>query len=316
MENMQEEIIPHVPVLMLLGAGLGIDAVSVIAMSAGAAMIGSAFGPINPFQAGIAMKLAQLPTSTALTMRIVMLLVALALWIAWTMRHASRARVAMPLVEQTADVTLARKDVVILMIAVAPILAYVYGSLALGWGLNELTGAFVIAGVVAGIYGGLGAQGMTTAYLEGMQSMVPAAMVISMARTISLVLADGHVIDTMLQSIATSLGHATPAVAALLMIPAHAVIHVVVPSVSGQAVLTMPLLVPLSDLLGLARLVTVFAYQMGAGLCELVTPTNGALMAILLAAGVPLQKWIRFALVGIVLVLVVGIAGMLVTLRG
>jgi uncharacterized ion transporter superfamily protein YfcC len=94
-------------------------------------------------------------------------------------------------------------------------------------------------------------------------------------------------------------------------VPVHGALHLVVPSVSGQAVLTMPVLVPLSDLLSISRQVTVLAYQAGAGLSELLWPTNGALMAILLAAGVPYGKWIRFAIVGVGLMLVVGVAGML-----
>ena len=93
LENMQEEIIPLVPVLLLLGGRLGIDAVAVVGMSAGAAMIGSAFGPTNPFQAGIAMRLAELPPFAGAGLRVVMLVVATAVWIAWTMRHASRVRV-------------------------------------------------------------------------------------------------------------------------------------------------------------------------------------------------------------------------------
>ena len=80
------------------------------------------------------------------------------------------------------------------------------------------------------------------------------------------------------------------------MMAAHAVIHVPVPSTSSQAVLTLPLLVPLSDLIGLSRQVTVLAYQYGAGLCELLTPTNGALMAMLVAAGVRYEEWLSFAL--------------------
>jgi uncharacterized ion transporter superfamily protein YfcC len=123
------------------------------------------------------------------------------------------------------------------------------------------------------------------------------------------------VIDTMLQAFANPLGHASAVGAALMMIPAQAVIHVAVPSVSGQAVLTMPVFVPLSDLLGVSRQVTVLAYQMGAGLCELLTPTNGALMAVLLAAGVPFQKWVRFALVGSGITLVVGIVGIFIGMR-
>lgn len=79
------------------------------------------------------------------------------------------------------------------------------------------------------------------------------------------------------------------------MMVVHALVHLPVPSTSGQAVLTMPLLVPLSDLIGLPRQVTVLAYQYGAGLCELVTPTNGALMAMLAASGVRYEDWLRFA---------------------
>jgi uncharacterized ion transporter superfamily protein YfcC len=148
-----------------------------------------------------------------------------------------------------------------------------------------------------------------------MQSLLPAAMLIGVARSISLVLADGHVIDTILQALATPLGHAPAVAAALLMIPAQGIIHVFVPSVSGQAVLTMPVFVPLSDLLAISRQVTVLAFQMGAGLAELLTPTNGALMALLLAAGVPYQKWVRFAIGGVGIVLVVGVAGMFAAMR-
>ena len=91
LENMQEEIIPLVPALLLLGQRLGVDAVSVVAMSAGAAFIGSAFGPTNPFQAGIAMKLAQLPPMSAAPLRWTTFAAALTLWVAWTMWYAARS---------------------------------------------------------------------------------------------------------------------------------------------------------------------------------------------------------------------------------
>ena len=313
LENMQEEIIPLVPALLLLGGGLGVDAVSVVAMSTGAAAIGSAFGPTNPFQAGIAMKLAQLPPMSAAPLRWTMFAAALALWVGWTMWHAARNRGAGRTEDRrakTGDDSVAPKDLMIFLIAIAPIAAYVYGSVALGWGFNELSGGFLIAGCVAGLLGGLGAGGTTTAYLEGMQAMLPAAMLIGVARTLSLVLTDGHVTDTILNGLAAPLSRAPAAFASMLMIPFHSIVHVAVPSVSGQAVLTMPILVPLSDLLGISRQVTVLAYQTGAGLTELLTPTNGGLMAVLLAAGVPYSRWIRFAVIGVLLALSVGVVGM------
>ncbi|HKW91023.1 MAG TPA: AbgT family transporter, partial [Methylomirabilota bacterium] len=89
--------------------------------------------------------------------------------------------------------------------------------------------------------------------------------------------------------------HLPLTLAALGMIVVHALVHIPVPSPSGHAVLTLPILVPLADLLGLSRQVTVLAYQYGGGLCELFTPTNGALMAILAAAQVRYEEWLRFA---------------------
>jgi uncharacterized ion transporter superfamily protein YfcC len=93
------------------------------------------------------------------------------------------------------------------------------------------------------------------------------------------------------------------------MMAVHTLVHFPVPSTSGQAVLTLPLLVPLSDLIGLSRQVTVLAYQYGAGLCEIITPTNGALMAMLAAAGVPYEEWLRFAMPLFALLLGLGALG-------
>jgi len=316
LENMQEEIIPLVPVLLILGRGLGVDAVTAVAMSAGAAMIGSAFGPTNPFQAGIAMKLAQLSPLSGGGVRLAMFIASFVLWVGWTMRYAATHRLddggadagagGAPLQPASA------KDAIIFLIVISPMAFYVYGAVALGWGFNELSAGFIIAAFAVGLLGGLGLGGTVSVYLEGMQSLLPAAMLIAVARSISVVLGDGRIIDTILHGLASPLSHAAAGSAALLMIPFHALIHVVVPSVSGHAVLTMPLLVPLSDLLGISRQVTVLAYQTGAGLTELLTPTNGALMAVLLAAGVPYQRWLKFALVGVALALIVGVAGMLV----
>src|SRR5712691_222889 len=309
LENMQEEIIPLVPVLLVLGQGLGVDAVVVVAVSLGAAMIGSAFGPTNPFQAGIALKLAQLTPIAGGTLRLVMFVAAVVMWIFWTIRYAVTHRVS-PAPTTRADVrTLPAKHALILAIALAPMAAYVYGALRLDWGFNELSGAFLLAGLVAGIVGGLGLTATISAYLDGAASLVSASIMIGVARSISLVLEDGRVVDTILHSVATPLERMPTVTAALLQSPAHALIHLVVPSVSGQAVLTMPLFVPLADLLGLSRQVPVLAYQTGGGLTELIWPTNGALMAVLLAAGVPYQKWIRFVIGGVVLATLLGVAG-------
>jgi uncharacterized ion transporter superfamily protein YfcC len=105
---------------------------------------------------------------------------------------------------------------------------------------------------------------------------------------------EGLIVDTIVHGLGTPIAALPTTFSALGMMVVHSLVHLPVPSTSGQAVLTMPLLVPLSDLIGLSRQVTELAYQYGAGLCELVTPTNGALMAMLAASGVRYEEWVRF----------------------
>jgi len=311
LENMLEEIIPLVPVLMALGIGIGVDGITVVAMSFGAAMVGSSFGPTNPFQAGIALKLAQLPPFGRGGLRLAMFLVGLALWIGWTLQHAVRIR-KVPIAadrKRTSDRPAGpgARHALIMAVVLAPMAAYVYGALRFDWGLNELSGAFLVGGIAAGLIGGFGLTETVTTYVDGMTTVLPAAIIIGLARSISLVLDDGRVVDTILNAVVTPLAQAPRVASALLMIPLQALIHIAVPSVSGQAVLTMPLFVPVADLLGFSREVAVLTYQTGAGLMEMVSPTNGAMMAILLAAGVPLQRWLRFAFLGIAALVLVGV---------
>lgn len=312
MENMQEEIIALVPVLLVLGRGLGVDALTMVAASAGAAAVGSAYGPTNPFQAGIALKLAQLPLLSGAGLRLAMLAVGLAAWIAWTMRHALRHRSAPSAGHDEAlPDPFTRRDALAVTLTLVALVTYVVGVLRFDFGFNELSALFFLAAVVIGVVSGLGVSQGIAAYLKGMETMVGAAVLIGVARGISVVLTDGRVIDTIVHGLASPLAGHPPAIAALLMIPIHALIHVAVPSVSGQAALTLPVMVPLSDLLALSRQATVMAYETGAGLTELLTPTNGALMAILLAAGVPYTRWLAFAARGFVALLAVGIIGTL-----
>jgi uncharacterized ion transporter superfamily protein YfcC len=311
LENMEEEIIPLIPALVVLGDRMGLDAITVVAMSFGAAMVGATFGPTNPFQAGIALKLAQLPPLSAAGLRLGMFAVAFVLWVAWTMVHARRTaqpRPSGPLSRAPRPETRASSPLVLVCV-VLPMAAYVYGALKLDWGFNELSALFVIGAIAAGLVGGLGLEGTVTTFVSGMQELLPAALMVGVARSISLVLSDGHIVDTILHTMVTALSGAPAIAAAILMVPFHALVHIAVPSVSGQAVLTMPLMVPLADVIGMSRQVPVLAYQTGAGLMELATPTNGALMAVLLAARVPWGRWMRFAIGALALLVLVGIAG-------
>lgn len=292
-ENMQEEIIPLIPVLLILTRRLGFNPMVAVAMSAGAAFVGSAFSPINPFQVAIAQRLAELPLMSGALFRIVFLLIALAFWIGMTMRYASRTRGRREAVDEGDAEGVRPSDLGIFALVLATFAVAVVGMIVWHWGFDELSAAFFIMGVVVGLLAGMRLTGTAQAYVRGFRGMAYAALLIGFARSIYVVLQDGRIVDTIVQAMFTPLEGLPVMASAFGMVAAHTAIHVPVPSVSGQAVLTMPLLVPLSDLLGMSRQVTVLAYQYGAGLCELLTPTNGALMAILASAGVRYEEWIR-----------------------
>jgi uncharacterized ion transporter superfamily protein YfcC len=172
----------------------------------------------------------------------------------------------------------------------------IWGILERGWGFNELSGLFFGMGIIAGAIAGMGVAGTAQAYVKGFRDMALAALLIGFARAIYVVLEDGHIVDTIVHGLVTPLESLPRLASALGMMAAHVAIHFPVPSVSGQAVLTMPVLVPLSDLLGLSRQVTVLAYQYGAGITDMIIPTSGTLMAILAIAGVRYEEWIRWVL--------------------
>jgi len=293
-ENMQEEIIALVPVLLILTRRMGFTPLVAAAMSAGAAFVGSAFSPINPFQVQIAQKVAEVPLLSGSAFRIVFLVIALAFWVGMTMRHAARTRVEKAETGDAPDEPLTHGDILIFTLVMVTFGAVVLGIMSWGWGFDELSAAFFLMGIVVGALGGLGVGGTADAYVKGFQGMAYAGILIGFARAIYVVLQDGRIVDTIVHALVTPLEGLPVLASALGMVAAQAAIHVPVPSVSGQAVLTMPVMIPVSDILGLSRQVAILAYQYGAGLCDLVTPTNGALMAILGVAGVRYEEWMRF----------------------
>jgi len=294
LENMAEEIIALVPVLILVTRRLGFDAITAVAISIGAAGIGAAFSPINPFQVQIAQKVVGLPLLSGWAFRSVAMVLALAIWIGWTWRHAMRTRRA-PEAGDAATASLPPRAWAVLIIVIATFAVFIYGVIRLGWDFDQMAALFFAMGIVAGFAGGLGAGGTAQAFVNGFGSMAYAAMLIGFARAIFIALDQGRVVDTIVNALVSPLQHLPIAACAIGMMVVQAVIHFPVPSVSGQAVLTMPLLVPVSDLIGLSRQVTVLAFQYGAGLTELVTPTNGAVVAVAAASGVKFGDWLSFA---------------------
>jgi len=210
------------------------------------------------------------------------------------MRYAARHRVP-PMADDKDDVgNLSSRHVLTLAALVATFVLYVYGAVQYSWGFDQMSALFLLMGIAVGLLGGLGVTGTSNAFVEGFRSMAFAAMVIGLARAIFVVLDQGRIVDTIIHAMVTPLQQLPASLFAVGMSVVQTVIALPVPSSSGRAVLTMPILVPMSDLLGLSRQVTVLAYQYGPGIAGQIAPTDGALMAILALAGVSYERWLKF----------------------
>ncbi|HEX9383600.1 MAG TPA: hypothetical protein VF908_09390, partial [Gemmatimonadaceae bacterium] len=178
LENMQEEIIPLVPVLLLLTTRLGFDPLVAAAVSVGAAGVGSAFSPINPFQVGIAQKLAGLPLLSASGYRLVFLALALALWIAATIRYARRTRMVSEGPNGEVVEVVNGRDGFVLGLVIVTFAIFIVGVMKFGWDFDQMSALFFIMGMIAGLIGGLGVNGTAEAFVEGFRSMAFAGLLI------------------------------------------------------------------------------------------------------------------------------------------
>ena len=293
--QMEEELIAFVPVLLLLTRRLGFPPMVAVAMSLGASLVGASFSPFNPFQVGIAQKVADLELASGWQFRMAFLIPAVAIWLAATMLYARRTRTEPEVVEEDAGPGAGWRHAAVLGVVLAGFVVFVVGELKYGWDFDRLAVVFFTMGVLAGLIGGLGITGTAEGFVEGFRAIAYASLLIGFARAIYVVMDEGSIVDTIVHGLFTPVANLPVTVSALAMMGLHTLVHLPVPSTSGHAVLTLPVLVPLSDLIGLSRQVTVLAYQYGAGLTNMLWPTNGALMAMLAAAGVTFDAWLRFA---------------------
>lgn len=295
LNGLQEEIIAMVPLLLILSKKIGYSKTSIVGLCLGSALIGGAFGPSNPFSVILAQKVAEVPVFSGGLYRMVFLLIALSYWVMYMIRNGRDENQLITEKGPVKPEKLSSAHQLILTLVAITFAVMIYGLSNWDWDYNEMSAIFFVMGLSAGIIGKLGINGTAKTYSEGFAELIFAGIIVGLARSIYLVLEEGQVIDTIIYGLFTPLENLPLALSALGMMLSQALLHVPVPSTSGQAVLTMPLLTPIADLIGLSRQVVILAYQYGAGIMDLVTPSNGGLMAILAAAGVSYKEWISFA---------------------
>ncbi len=172
-------------------------------------------------------------------------------------------------------------------------------------GLTHLGAVLIPVGLLGGLLNKMSPDEMAKTFVKGAQGMIYGGLLIGFASAISVVLAQGNIMHTIIYSLAKPLALVGPTASAIGMFIVNAIFNVFVPSGSGQAMIVMPIMAPLADLIGISRQIAVLSYQMGDGLTNIMIPTYGILMGCLGIADVPFNKWLRFV---VPLVLILGVA--------
>ena len=291
--GMQEEFIPLTPILVAFSRSMGYNAFVAIGMSFGAAVIGAAFSPMNPFAVVLAQQEAELPLLSGMEFRLVFLLIALVSYIFFLWRYGKANPVEKHAMSQSDEKISVRNGLILFLVALT-FGVVTYGLLLMDWGFNEISACFFVLGLTTGLISRMGIGRTTLLYVEGMKEMTYAVVILGLASSIPLMLEEGQILDTVIHAAFTPMEGLPPSMSALGMMGSQALLHFPIMSYSAQALMTMPVLIPLSDLVGVSRQVCVLSYQYGAVTMGMFVPTNGALMAIIAVAGISYDKWIKF----------------------
>ncbi len=194
----------------------------------------------------------------------------------------------------------------VLTLLFATVYFLVVGVLGYDWYIMEIASLFLVLGIASGLAVDKSASDIARLFLEGMGDILSAAVVVGLAGGIVIILQDGGIIDTILYGLSKSMNDMGKVASAEVMYGIQTLINIVIPSGSAKAAITMPIMAPFSDLIGISRQATVMAFQFGDGFTNMITPTSGVLMAVLGVARIPWDKWVRFIWKFILVLIILG----------
>jgi len=318
--GMSEEVIPFAMIMVPFVIALGYDSIVAVTVTFVASQVGNATSWMSPFSVAVAQGIAGIPVLSGASFRLIMWFVVTAAAAAYMMVYAERIRkhpeksvmhhadsYFRDRIAQTGEggkkFTLGDKLILLEMLIV--LIWIIWGVTEKAYYIPEIASQFFVMGFVAGVIAvifklnGMTINGMASAFQSGASDLAGTAIVVGMAKGILLVLggADAAVastLNTVLHSIGTALNGLPKVVAAWIMYVFQSLFNLVVTSNSGQAALTMPIMAPLSDIVGVSRQVAVLAYQLGSGFVDAFTPVSASLIGVLGVARIDWMNWAKF----------------------
>ena len=307
--GMEEETLIFIPMFIPLALSLGYDTVVGMCIPFLGAWVGFCSAFMNPFTVGISQGIAQLPLYSGLGYRIIVWFICTATVIAFVSWYGEKIRKnpkkSLTYEEdqqrrKSLDLTSIKKPnfkyshLLITAIFVLGMIGLIVGVAKYEWYIIEISGLFLGIGLLSALIGRLTLNQTTDAIIEGARSMVSVAIMLALARAIVVIASDGRILDSILNWIVLVIGNMNPLMSVEGMFFAHSFLNFFIASGSGQAVLTMPIMIPLSDLLDISPQLTILAYQFGEGWTNAIIPTAPVTMAALGMAGIPWIKWAKW----------------------
>jgi uncharacterized ion transporter superfamily protein YfcC len=306
--GMAEEAIVFVPIGIALSRALGYDAVTGMAIVSLGAAAGFTSGFMNPFTVGVAQGIAELPMFSGIGMRIVIWFCTLALVIGYIYRYANKVKadpknsIVYELEEMERDKAIdlsnvrkmTSKDTAVLLIFAVGMGILIFGVFKFGWYITEIAAIFLAIGIFSGIASGMHMDELAQHFITGAKDMTMGALVVGLARGILVIMEGSLIIDTIVFGLASAISTLPKSISAVGMLLVQSFLNLIIPSGSGLAATTMPIMAPLSDVIGVTRQTAVLAYQFGDGITNSIVPTSGVLLANLSIAKIKYEEWIKF----------------------
>ena len=307
--GMSEETIPFIGIVVPLVVSMGYDPIMGMLVVYVASNIGFSSAFLNPFTVGIAQGMADLPLFSGMGYRLFCwgLLTLLTLVFILVYARRSRREPVMDAAAAPQDVPLPRRQQAILLVLLLTVVLLVVGVTCWDWYMPEITGLFLVMGIAAGIIAGFPANRIADELIAGAKDILSAALVVGFASGIIVILQDGRIVDSLLHSMQEGLDGSRRPVSLAAMYGIQALINFVIPSASAKAAITIPIMAPFSDMVGVSRQAMVLAYQFGDGFTNMVTPTSGVLVAALAMARIPYTRWVRWIWKPVLAVLLIGL---------
>ncbi|NRB65058.1 MAG: YfcC family protein [Saprospiraceae bacterium] len=302
-----ENNIAMVPIAAVMTLALGGDLMLAAGVSVGAITVGFGLSPINPNTVGVGHKIAEMPLFSGAPLRSGLCFIGLSVLAYYNVRYFQRIKKnpsrslgagldikGLELSKPLNTYTISRNNAIIGLIFLGGLTIMLYGIFVHHWYINEISAIFLMISIVAGLAAKMNGRELSETALKSVAVVAPGAFMVGYATAIREAMEMAMISDTIAFSLSQALQDLPTYSSAIAMSLSQSIINLFIPSGSGQALATLPIMIPIGELLGLTRQSTILAFQIGDGVTNLFNPSLGGLIAMLSMCRVPFDRWLRF----------------------